>query len=73
MLDLDIKGQADSNPGPHDQYSNALTTKPAIAAAESTGNLCYLCTNLINVYCSCPDPNPRNGVNHLTLTSAILH
>ena len=30
------------------------TTEPAIAALEITANLCYLCTNLINVYCSYP-------------------
>ena len=28
------------------------TTEPPIPAAETTANLCYLCTNLINVYCS---------------------
>ena len=44
--------QTDSNPGPHDHQFNALTTRLPTAAAESTGNLCYLCTNLINVYCS---------------------
>ena len=32
--------------------SPTRTTMPAIAAAEITANLCYLCTNLINVYCS---------------------
>ena len=32
--------------------SPTLTTRPQIAAAESTENLWYLCINLINVYCS---------------------
>ena len=27
-------------------------------AADSRENLWYLCTNLINVYCSYPDPDP---------------
>ena len=48
----DVK-KSDSNPGPHDQSSNTLlTTRPQTEAAESTENLCNLCTNLINVYCS---------------------
>ena len=42
-----------------------------VSAAESTENLWYLCTVLINVYVASPDPdpNPRGGVNYLTLTS----
>ena len=44
------------------------TTEPTTAAAEPISNLCYLSNNLINVYCSCPDPNPRGGGQ-----SAILH
>ena len=27
------------------------TTEPATAAAETSSNFCYLCDNLINVYC----------------------
>ena len=47
---------------PWDLQSNALTARLPTAAAESTENLWYLCTDLINVYCilcSNPDPNPR--------------
>ena len=47
----DVK-KSDSNPGPNDQYSDALTTRLPTAAAESMKNLWYLCTNLINVYYS---------------------
>ena len=40
----------------------ARTTKPAIVAAESTENLCYLSDNLINIYTvASPDPNPKGG------------
>ena len=57
--------QAGSNPRPQDHYSNALTTRLPTAAAESTENLWYLCTVLINidVYTAGPDPdpNPRGG------------
>ena len=28
------------------------TTEPTTAAAEATSDHCYLCSNLINVYCS---------------------
>ena len=60
---------------PRHQWSNTLTNRLTIAAAESTENLCYLCTNL-NVY---PDPHPNSrGAGQLpnpnkcnsTLTSA---
>ena len=48
----DVK-KSDSNQGPHDQESNTfLTTRPQTEAAESTENLCNLCTNLVNIYCS---------------------
>ena len=42
-----------------------LTTRLPTAAAESTGNVWYLCTVVINVYVAGPDPdpNPREGVN----------
>ena len=57
--------QAGSNPRPQDHYSNALTTRLPTAVAESTENLWYLCTVLINVYVASPDPdpdpNPRGG------------
>ena len=46
---------------PWDRKPNALTTKPATAAAQSTENLCYLRDNHINVASSGPDPNPRGG------------
>ena len=58
----------DSNHQSSDYKSNALTTRLPTAAAESTENLCYLCTDLINVYCGSPDPDPNSrGVNCLTL------
>ena len=61
--------QTDLNPGPDDHQPNTLTTRLATAAAESTENLSYLCTELINVYVASPDPdrNPRGGVKYLTL------
>ena len=48
--DLKKVHQTDSNPGPHDHQPNAVTTRLPTAAAESTENLSYLCTQLINVY-----------------------
>ena len=44
------------------------------AAAESTENLWYLCTLLINVYVASPDPdpNPRGGGELPNPKSAIL-
>ena len=51
--------QTDSNPGPHDQLPNTLTTRLPTAAAESTENVCYLCTVVINVYVAGPDPDPN--------------
>ena len=43
--------------------SPTLTTRLPTAAAESTENLWYSCTVLINVYVAGPDPypNPREG------------
>ena len=49
---MKMSQQAGSNPGPQEYKSNALTTRLPTGAAESTENLCYLCTQLINVYCS---------------------
>ena len=37
--------------------SPTLTTRLLTAAAESTENLWYLCTVLINVYVAGPNPN----------------
>ena len=67
----DVK-KSDSNPGPHDQYSNNLTTRLPTAAAESTENLLYLCTTLLTLLMYTvvnpdPDPNPRGGGHYLTL------
>ena len=44
-------------------------TRLPTAAAESTENLWYLCTVLINACVASldPDPNPREGVIYLTL------
>ena len=64
--------QAGSNRRPHDHESNTLTTGLPTAAAESTENLCYLCTNLINVTVASPDPNPRGGGQLPNPKSAIL-
>ena len=66
--------QADPNPGPHDHWSNALTTRLPMAAAESTENLWCLCTVLINVYVASPDPDldPRGGGQLPNPKSAIL-
>ena len=61
--------QADSNPGPHDQWANTLTTRLPTAAAESTENLWYLCT----VAGPAPNPNPRGGGQLPNPKSAILH
>ena len=51
-----------------------LTTRPPTAAAESTENLWYLCTVLINVYVAGPDPDPnhRGGGQLPNPKSAIL-
>ena len=69
----DVK-KSDSNREPHNQQSNALTTRLPIAAAELTENLWYLCTTLLTLLMYTvaipdpdPDPNPRGGVNYLTL------
>ena len=48
--------QVGLNPRPSDHQSNALTTKPAIAAAESTENLKILMYTVAS-----RDPNPRGG------------
>ena len=60
--------QAGSNPRPSDDWSNALTTKPASAAAESRENLpgkifaIYLTTILLYTVASPdPDPDPKGG------------
>ena len=49
---MKMSQQAGLNPGPQDHKSDALTTRLPTGAAEPTENLCYLCTQLINVYCS---------------------
>ena len=66
--------QADANPRPQDHQFNALTTRLLTAAVESTENLWYLCTVLINVYVASPDPdpNPRGGGQLPNPKSAIL-
>ena len=56
------------------------TTEPALAAAETTTNLCYLCTITLLMYTvASPDPNPNprgrgqqpnSNVYNSTLTSA---
>ena len=47
---------------PHDQQPNTLITRLPTATADSTENLWYLCTVVINVYvCSWPDPDPTPG------------
>ena len=79
MLEIDIWEKVlhgtDSNPGPMISKSNALTTRLPTAAAESTKNLWYLCTVLINVYVASPDPDPnlRGGDQLPNPTSTILH
>ena len=72
--DLKKVHQTDSNPGPHDDQRNALTTRLPTAAAESMENLSYLCTQLINVYVASPDPdrNPWGGGQLPNPKSAIL-
>ena len=51
----DVK-KSDSNPGPHDQWSNTLTTRLPTAAAESAYNLLYLCTTLLMYTVTSPNP-----------------
>ena len=62
---MKMSQQAGSNPRAQDHYSNALTTRLPTAVTESTENLWYLCTVLINVYVASldldPNPNPRGG------------
>ena len=72
--DLKKVHQTDSNPGPHDHYPNALTTRLPTAAAKSTENLRYLCSQVINVYVASPDPdrNRRGGGQLSDPKSAIL-
>ena len=72
----DVK-KSDLNPGPHDQQSNALTTRLPNAAAESMENLWYICTTLLTllmytVACPDPDPNARGGGKLPNPKSAIL-
>ena len=63
-------------PESSDYKSSALTTRLPTAAAESTENLWYLCTVLINVYIASPDPDPdpdpRGGGQLPNPQSAIL-
>ena len=49
---MKMSQQAGSNPGPQDHKSDALTTRLPTGDAKPMENLCYLCTQLINVYCS---------------------
>ena len=49
---MKMNQQVGSNPGPQNHKSDALTTRIQTGVAEPTENLCYLCTQLINVYCS---------------------
>ena len=72
--DLKEVHQTNSNPGPHDHQPNTLTTRLPTAAAESTENLSYLCTQLINVYVPSPDSdrNPRGGGQLPNPKSVIL-
>ena len=60
-MKMKMSQQAGSNLRPQDYLSDALTTRLLTAAAESTENLWYLCTVLINVYVASPDPDPRGG------------
>ena len=71
---MKMSQQAGSNPRPQDHYSNALTIRLPTAVAESTENLWYLCTVLINAYVASPDPdpNPRGGGQLPNPKSAIL-
>ena len=56
-----------------DYKSNTLTTRLPTGAAESTGNLCYLCTLTSLMYTVAdPDPNPRGGGQLPNPKSAIL-
>ena len=57
---MKMSQQAGSNPRPQDHWSNALTTSLPTAAVESTENLWYLCTLLINVYVA--SPNPKSAI-----------
>ena len=63
MKDLKKVHQTDSNLGPHNHQPNTPTTRLPTAVVESKENLSYLCTPLINVYVTSPDPdrNPRGG------------
>ena len=65
---------SDSNHQSSDYKSSALTTRLPTAAAESTENLWYLYTVLINVYVASPDPdpNPKGGGQLPNPKSTIL-
>ena len=66
--------QTDSNPGPHDQQPNTLTTRLPTAAAESTENLSHLCSShmMYTVASPDPDPNPGGGGQLPNPNNAIL-
>ena len=64
--------QASTNLRQQDHLYNALTTRLPTAAAESTENIWYLCTVLINVYIANLDPNLRGGGQLHNPKSAIL-
>ena len=61
-----MAGSEPGTPGSPVQHSNHQATT---AAAEPMENLWYLCRDLLmyTVASPDPDPNPRGGVNYLTL------
>ena len=69
----DVK-KPNSNPDPMFSSPTFYPLGYGTATAESTGNLWYLCTVLINVYVASPDPdpNPRGGGQLPNPKSAIL-
>ena len=69
--------KSDSNLGPHDQYSNALTTRLRDCSCRIDGKSWYLCTTFLTLgllmyTVASPDPNPRGGGQLPNPKSAIL-
>ena len=44
----------------HETLLSVVKRATTTAAAEMSAHLCYLCTNLSNVYCTTPNPNECN-------------
>ena len=55
----DVK-KSDSNPGPHVQQSNALTTRLRDCSCRTEGKSLVFMRYAYNVYVASPDPDPNS-------------